>query len=81
MSVEKRRTAAVYGIIRELFEQGKTAIRPGDVNAVLRERNLPMGTWEVRAEFTRLEEAAVLACDPETGAWHLVEGSSLQGTG
>ena len=58
MSIEKRRTATVYGIIRELFADGKTSVRPGDVNSVLRERGMPMGTWEVRAEFSSLEAQA-----------------------
>ncbi|NKC00184.1 MAG: hypothetical protein GKR90_17085 [Pseudomonadales bacterium] len=51
MSFEKRRTRTVYDVIQELFAEGKSSIRPGDVNSVLRARGMPMGTWEVRAEF------------------------------
>ena len=81
MSFEKRRTATVYGIIQELFAEGKSSIRPGDVNSVLRERGMPMGTWEVRAEFSRLEREAALECDADTGNWHLTENSSLKDAG
>ncbi len=78
MSIERRRTEAVYAVIQELFADGKTSVRPGDVNAVLRERNAPMGTWEVRAEFSLLESEGRITCDPDTGNWHPAEGSSLQ---
>ena len=81
MSIETRRTVTVHNVIKELFAGGKTAIRPGDVNAVLRERGMPMGTWEVRAEFSRLERQAEIACDEASGTWHLTEHSSLKETG
>ena len=68
----------VYTIIRELVANGKSAVRPGDVNAQLRERGSPMGTWEVRAEFSRLERDGRLACNEDTGDWYLTESSSLQ---
>ncbi|MDG2278459.1 MAG: hypothetical protein P8L31_10915 [Pseudomonadales bacterium] len=81
MSFEKRRTRTVYAVIQGLFADGKTSIRPGNVNSVLRAQGMPMGTWEVRAEFSRLEREDAMACDPETGDWHLTENSSLKETG
>lgn len=78
MSIELRSTEMVYSLIQELFADGKTAVRPGDVNSLLRERNTPMGTWEVRAEFSKLEADGRLACNAETGDWHLTENASLQ---
>ena len=81
LSFEKRRTRTVYEVIQALFADGKSSIRPGDVNTVLRERGMPMGAWEVRAEFSALEREAVIECNPETGNWHLTENSSLKDTG
>lgn len=81
LSFEKRRTHTVYDIIQALFADGKPSIRPGDVNTVLREQGMPMGAWEVRAEFSKLEREAAIECDPETGNWHLTENSSLKDTG
>ena len=78
MSIELRRTELVYSLIRELVADGKAHVRPGDVNALLRERNAPLGTWEVRAEFTRLEQDGRLACHAETGDFYLTENASLQ---
>ena len=69
MSVERRRTNIVREIVVELFGSGRKTIRPGDVNSVLRERNAPMGTWEVRAEFSRLEAAGVIVLDAESADW------------
>ena len=80
MSFEKRRTAKVSEVVLELFNSGKSTIRPGDVNAIMRERNMPMGTWEVRAEFTKLEREGVIACDADTGHWRLVDGDALKDT-
>ena len=73
MSIEHRRTESVYGIICELIANGKSSVRPGDVNDVLRTQNAPMGSWQVRAEFSRLEADGRLSCDAATGDWHLVE--------
>ncbi len=69
MSVERRRTEVVREIIQELFASGRSQVRPGDVNSALRERGMPMGTWEVRAEFTVLEAEGALVLDPATAGW------------
>ena len=78
MSIEQRRTELVYSLIQELVEQGKSHLRPGDVNALLRERGAPLGTWEVRAEFTELEQDGRIVYDADTGDWHLNDSASLQ---
>ena len=78
MSIELRRTEMVYSVIQELVAKGKATVRPGDVNSVLREREAPLGTWEVRAEFSRLEKDGRLACNEESGDWYLTEHASLQ---
>jgi hypothetical protein len=69
LSVERRRTEVVREIIQELFANGRSQVRPGDVNSVLRERGMPMGTWEVRAEFTALEAEGAIILDPATAGW------------
>ena len=69
LSVDRRRTDVVRAIVVELFQSGRESIRTGDVNAVLRERDMPMGTWEVRAEFTNLEAEGVIRLDPAAAIW------------
>lgn len=81
MSFEKRRTATVVDVLSELVAGGKTELRPGDVNTILRSRGLPMGTWEVRAEFSKLEKEGVLQLDAASGNWHLTEDADLKNTG
>ena len=80
-SFEKRRTATVAAVIAELVAGGKESLRPGDVNSVLRERGQPMGTWEVRAEFAKLEKMGELQCDAASGDWFVTETASLKSTG
>jgi len=81
LSIERRRTETVYGVIQELFEQGRTAVQPGDVSDVLRQRGAPLGAWEIRAELSNLEAQGRLTCDEDTANWHLTESSSLKHTG
>ena len=81
MSTDRRRTEAVYAVIKELFANGKSSVRPGDVNALMRERNAPVGTWQMRAEFSKLEEADLIRCDDDSGEWVLTENTSLKDVG
>ena len=81
MSIERRRTEEVYSIIQELVADGLSSLRPGDVNSALRERGAPMGTWEMRAVFSELEQEGRLACDADTGDWHLIDSTSLKDAG
>ena len=77
MSIERKRTETVYGIVRELVEGGKSVFRPGDVCSVLRERNRPMGAWLVRGEFSVLEQESLIEPIPETGDWRLTGNEML----
>jgi hypothetical protein len=69
----------VYAVIMELFEQGKRCVRPGDVNSVLRAKGSPLGTWEVRAEFSRLEADNLLQWQASNNVWVLPDQATLSG--
>jgi len=71
LSIERKRTETVYGVLRELAEGGRPVFRPGDVCSVMRERNQPMGAWLVRGEFHVLEQESLIEPIPETGDWRL----------
>ena len=71
MSIEHQRTEMVYDVITDLLSEDRTSIRPGDVCDELRSRNTPIGTWQVRAEFSQLEAQGRLVCDAATGDWQL----------
>lgn len=81
MSIERKRTEMVFGIVQELAENGQSHFRPGDVCSALRERNQPLGAWLVRGEFHILEQEALIELEPETGSWHLTGNSMRTGDG
>ena len=81
MSIEQRRTATVLDIIQNLVAAGQAQVRPGHVNSQLREMNQPMGTWEVRAEFSRLVREGYLTPNPATGDFQLTEKSAQESAG
>ena len=78
MSIEHRRTEAVFAIVTELFADGRSSIRPGDVSEVLREQNAPLGLWQLRAEFSILEAEGRIECNAETGEWVLGKAPAEQ---
>ena len=69
MSIDRKRTETLFDLICELTASGQAEFRPGDLCALLRERNQPMGAWMVRREFSKLEEEGLIAADPASGAW------------
>ena len=71
LSVENRRVESVFVVIEELVAAGTAEFRPGDVCDVLREQNAPLGTWQVRADFSTLESQGRIVCDPQSGAWQV----------
>lgn len=78
MSLAQRRTNLVLAVIEELVEQGRREFRPGDVVSRLRERNQPLGAWEVRGELSNLEAEGVIEVNAETALWRLAPQRSLK---
>ena len=70
MSIDRKRTETLFDLICEIDGAGQTEFRPGDLCALLRDRNQPMGAWMVRREFSKLEAEGLIAVDPASGAWH-----------
>ena len=78
MSLEQRRTKLVYSIIQDLVAGGQAQFQPGDVNAALRRQGQPLGTWEVRGEFSVLADQGLIDVDPATAQWTLAKPSKRQ---
>jgi len=78
LSIERKRTETVYEILRELADGGRAVFRPGDVCAVLRERNQPLGAWLVRGEFHILEEESLIEPFPEDATWRLTGNAMMK---
>ena len=71
MSLEQRRTKLVYSIIQDLVAGGQSEFQPGDVNSALRRQGQPLGTWEVRGEFSKLAADGLIELDAASGRWTL----------
>ena len=80
MSTDPRRTQLVLRIFKELStqEQGNRGLRPGEINSRLRELGIPMGTWEVRGEFSVLEARGDIVLDEATASWRLGDAASAR---
>lgn len=65
-------------VVESLVADGRCAFRPGDIVDRLRERNQPMGVWEVRGELSKLESDGMIQNDPKTGLWRLADQRSLK---
>ena len=78
MSIDKRRTEIVEAAIDEIIENGKAAFKPGDVADLLRDKNDPIIVWQLRAEFSSLEDAGVIDFDSEAALWKRKESSSIK---
>jgi hypothetical protein len=74
LAADLRRTHLVHRVFKDLVARAQpgTGIRPGAINAALRELGEPMGAWEVRGELSNLEASGDVRCEPETGLWFLV---------
>ena len=71
VSLDKRRIEIISAVIRELTEQGKNEVRPGDVAEKLRSSNSPIGVWQIRADFAQLTDEGFLELERERGFWRL----------
>lgn len=78
MSLDQRRTDLVLTVIEQLVAEGRCQFRPGDVVSRLRERNQPLGTWQVRGDFSQLEADGYIVVDDETGLWRVAPQRSLK---
>ena len=69
LSIADRRNKLVLAVFQELVGEGRAEVRPGDITTRLRERNQPMGYWEVRGALSELEAEGLIQVHAETGAW------------
>ena len=67
--MDRKRTENLYTLICELVDAGQEQFRPGDLCALLRARNQPMGAWKVWREFSTLEGEGLIVMDPASAVW------------
>lgn len=71
-------THSVLEAVRHLAANGKAAFTPADVGTRLRDVNLPLGAYAVRAELNALEQAGLVAMDTATGNWRLLADTNAR---
>ena len=69
-----RLTKTIYDVICSVVADGNNALRPGDIVGKMRDDGSPLGSWEVRGQFSQLENLGLLKIDVDTGIWQLVDG-------
>ena len=74
MSEALRLTKAIYGAICRVVADGNDSLRPGDIVGYMRDEGRPLDSWEVRGQFSQLENLGLLKLDAATGIWQLVDG-------
>ena len=74
MNETLRLTKAIYGAICRVVADGNDSLRPGDIVAYMRDEDRPLDSWEVRGQFSRLENLGLLKIDAATAVWQLVDG-------
>ena len=58
-------------MIRELTEEGKKGVRPGDVAEKFRTSNSTIGVWQIRADFAQSMDVGFLKLERDRGFWRL----------
>ena len=58
-------------MIRELTEEGKKGVRPGDVAEKFGTSNSTIGVWQIRADFAQLTDEGFLKLEHDRGFWCL----------
>ncbi len=73
-SQQRERTQKVFAAIKQATDNRTTTpFRPGDISQTLRDGGYPLGSWEIRGEFSALAELAMITLDEASAAWALTE--------
>ncbi len=71
----KERAQKVFSAIKKATDN-HTHFRVGTISQTLRDGGFPLGSWEVRGEFTVLKDAGLIALDAASAQWQLTESGT-----
>ena len=71
MSVLSRNSRLVLETIAKVDADAPDGVTSNMVGKVLREQRTPLPDWQIRGEFSLLEEAGYLSFTPTTSKWRL----------
>ncbi len=73
----KERAQKVFNAIKKACENNPSnRFRVGTISQTLRDGGFPLGSWEVRGEFTALANAGLITLDAASAQWQLTESGS-----
>ena len=68
------RTQKVFNAIKSTVDNSaSTTFRAGDISQTLRNGGFPLGSWEVRGEFSNLESSKLIKLDTAAAEWALTD--------
>ena len=74
---QRERTQKVFNAIKSTVENStSTPFRAGDISQTLRNGGFPLGSWEVRGEFSNLESADLIKLDTAAADWALTDAGA-----
>ena len=69
MSEALRLNRIVHAVFTALAGDEQRSVDVGELAAALRERDLPMGAWQIRGELSALRERGLVELDDSTARW------------
>lgn len=76
-SQSKERAQKVFNAIKQATEnKASSTFRVGTISETLRSGGFPLGSWEVRGEFTTLANAGLIALDTASAQWQLTKSGA-----
>lgn len=76
-SQARERAQKVFAAIKQASDNSTAKpFRVGTISQTLRDGGFPLGSWEVRGEFTVLKNAGFIALDAASAQWQLTESGS-----
>jgi len=74
---QRERTQKVFNAIKSTVDNStSTPFRAGDISQTLRNGGFPLGSWEVRGEFSTLQSAKMIELNSAAASWQLTESGA-----
>lgn len=74
---QRERTQKVFNAIKSTVDNSTSqSFRSGDISQTLRNGGFPLGSWEVRGEFSALQSINMIELDSSAADWRLTDAGA-----
>jgi len=74
---QRERTQKVFNAIKSTVDNSTSQpFRSGDISQTLRNGGFPLGSWEVRGEFSALQSLNMIELDSSAADWRLTDAGA-----